>query len=96
MRDFANIRDTLIRPAMEEIGNHAQLRGISFRISSQDEVPPDPRHGGGRDASIAIIFFPGGEKHSDHEFPAFTVFCNKHKQRAIFHDRTMMPGRGGS
>jgi hypothetical protein len=42
------------------------------------------------------LFFPGEKSHSKLEFPTFTVFCDKSKQRVRFHDRTMMPGRGGS
>jgi hypothetical protein len=96
IREFLKICDTVIRPAMEEIGNSVSVRGISFRISNQDAIPSDPRRGGGQGPSIAITFFPGQQEYPEHDFPAFTVFGNKYKQNVTFHERTMMPGRGGS
>jgi hypothetical protein len=56
-REFNKVRDAVIRPAMEEMGKHVEQRGLFFEIAHEDETPPDPPRGGGRDASIAITFF---------------------------------------
>jgi hypothetical protein len=96
LREFNRIREAIIRPAMEEIGKHVQLRSCSFEIHDEDERLPDPHRGGGRNPSIAIIFFPGEQRTPRHQFPALTVFCDKHNECVIFHDRTITPGKGGT
>jgi len=94
VRAFNEASDKIIRPALEEVGKHAKARGISYEISNEEDKLPTGREPG-RSASIAITFFPGEKKYPPTEFPALTVFCEKHKQRVRFHERTMMPGRGG-
>jgi hypothetical protein len=96
VREFKRVGNTIIRPAMEEVGKHAEARGIAFEVSEEDEKLPDDRRGGGQQARIEIVFFPsGGARYPKHDYPAFTVICDKYKQNVLFHQRTMMPGKGG-
>ena len=85
---------SIIRPAMEAIGKYVEEKGCKYKIDeSQDGATPDGKHQG---ASIAIRFLFGKDSYRpSHEYPSFTVFCEKHVQKARFHENTIAPGRGG-
>lgn len=85
---------TTIRPAMEAVGKYLSEKGYSCRIDeSKDEITHDVKR---RGASISICFLVGRDPlRPSHEYPHFTVFCDKHAQRARFSESTISPGLSG-
>jgi hypothetical protein len=51
LEDFKALRDSTLRPVLEEIGNHLKTRGYGFQVSMQR----DPK------AGISMEVFPGGD-----------------------------------
>lgn len=94
LSQFYAHQKTTIRPAMESIGKYVEEKGYSFRIDeNKDEISPDVKR---RGASISICFLVGRDSgRPSHEYPYFTVFCDKHAQRARFSESTISPGLGG-
>ena len=85
---------SIIRPAMEMIGKYVEEKGCKYKIDeSQDGATSDGKYQG---ASISIRFLFGKDSYRPlHEYPSFTIFCEKHVQKARFHENTIAPGRGG-
>jgi hypothetical protein len=89
---FAAVRDNVIRPAMEEIGEYVEAKGYTYTIDTRpDAVRAD---GTPRKAYIRLTFNIGDSaRREDH--PGLTVFCDKSRSFAQFHARTCRSGRGG-
>ncbi len=90
---YAHQKST-IRPAMEAVGKYIEEKGYSYRIDeSKDELTHDVKRQG---ASISICFLFGKDSYRpSHEYPYFTVFCDKRAQRARFNESTISPGLTG-
>lgn len=93
--DFAQAAESVIRPALIEIGELGAANGLPYRIESSK----GGRTSDGREerASIGIIFLEGDPTRyrPSHEYAGWTAFAERHKQNVWFHKRTMGPGRGG-
>lgn len=94
LTQFYAHQETTIKPAMEAIGKYVEEKGVAYRIDeSKDEISQDIKR---RGASISICFLVGRDAgRPSHEYPYFTVFCDKHAQRARFSQSTLSPGLRG-
>lgn len=95
LREFLEARDTIIRPAMEEIGGYVQGKGYSYDISTEDDKPSPDGRSRLVPASIRLTIFIGERRSLAHENPGVSVTCQKGQQKVSFHECTMSPGRGG-
>lgn len=91
---FHACAETLIKPAMEEIGAYAEEKGYPYRI---DEHREETGQGARRQpASIAIVFvMQKGKYHPTNELPSFAVRCDKSGRKVEFLENTMSPGNPG-
>ncbi|MEY9227674.1 hypothetical protein [Bradyrhizobium ottawaense] len=94
-REFIEARDTIVRPAMEEIGSYVKGKGYSYEISTEDDKPSPDGRSRSVPASIRLTIFLGERRYPVHENPGFSVICEKEQQKVRFHECTMSPGRGG-
>ncbi|MBR0945949.1 hypothetical protein [Bradyrhizobium liaoningense] len=94
-REFIQARDTIIRPAMEEIGGYVKGKGYSYEISTEDDKPSPDGRSRSVPASVRLTIFLGERRYQVHENPGFSVICEKGQQKVRFHECTMSPGRGG-
>jgi hypothetical protein len=94
LSSFYVLQKSIIRPAMEAIGKYVEEKGYKYEIDeSKEGTAQDGKH---QSASIAIRFFFGKESdRPTYQYPAFTVFFEKHAQKVRFHESTVVPGRGG-
>jgi hypothetical protein len=95
-RSFSELRDSLIRPAMEEIGQYVKGKGYSYEISTEDEHVATDSRSRSTSASIKITLFLDERKHPEYEMPFLSVIAQKERQNVRFHESTMVPGRGGA
>jgi len=95
LREFIEARDTIIRPAMEEIGGYVKGKGYSYEISTEDDKPSPDGRSRSVPASIRLTIFLGERRFPVHENPGFSAICEKGQQNVWFHECTMSPGRGG-
>ncbi|WP_018183967.1 hypothetical protein [Kaistia granuli] len=95
LRDFIEARDTIIRPAMEEIGEYVRNQGYVFEVSTEDDKPSPDGRGRSIAASIRLTFLLGDRHRPSYEYPGLSVICEKQQQKVRFHESTMSPGRGG-
>lgn len=95
LKDFALVADTVIKPALTEIGELAKTNGLPYRIESSQAG----KGGNSRDgrASIGIIFIEGDQDRyrPSHEYAGWIAFADTTKLKIAFHKRTMGPGKGG-
>lgn len=95
LREFVEARDAILRPAMEEIGEYVKGKGYSYEVSTEEDKPPLDGQSRSTPASIRLTIFLGGRRHPVHEYPGFSIICEKGQQKVRFHESTMSPGRGG-
>jgi hypothetical protein len=95
LREFLAARGSLIRPAMQEIGEYVKGRGYAFDISTEEDHFEEGRDRRHRSAAIRITFFPGERRGANHEYPGLSLTCNKAAQLVEFHESAISPGRGG-
>jgi len=90
-------QETVIKPAMEEMGKYLERSGYAYRIEERKDVTQtDGRH---QPAAISIRFFE--DQNSSRPFsqtndgPAFTVMCDWRDRKVRFHESRMHFGGGG-
>ena len=90
---FAKVRDDIIRPAMEEMGEYVKAQGYIYTIDTEaDGVGPDSAY---NKADIRLTLYVDGRRARKEDQPGLTVFCDKSRGLAQFHARTFTSGRGG-
>ena len=90
---FAKVRDEIIRPAMQEMGEYVKTRGYTYTIDTEaDGVGPDSAY---NKADIRLTLYVDGRRSRKEDQPGLTVFCDKSRGLAQFHARTFTSGRGG-
>jgi hypothetical protein len=96
LRAFLEARETIVRPAMQAIGEYVKSKGYDFSISTREEgyerAEPGRRY---IPASIALQLYLGGTPRGAQEAPGLTVICEKSNQRVWFHENTIGGSRGG-
>src|SRR5277367_2949995 len=77
LRGFLHAADTMVRPAMEAIGNYIQAKGYDYRIATREdgheEGDPSRRH---TSASIAFELHLDGISREVPETPGVIVVCD--------------------
>lgn len=96
LRQFLDARETVMRPAMQAIGDTLKANGYDFGIVTSEDGD-DAREGEqrARQASIRLEFLLGEAPEPPHEPPGFMVSCDKGKQLVRFYESTIRPGGGG-
>ena len=90
---FTMVRDNVIRPAMEEMGEYVKAQGYTYTIDTEaDGVGPD---GTSNTADIRLTFYLDSRRSRREDYPGLTVFCDKSRGLAQFHVRTLAAGRRG-
>src|SRR5919106_873344 len=96
LEKFLQVREGIIRPALEEIGEYVKGKGYDYEIVTRDDSDPHSKRG--TTASIGIQF-----KRASNDLnltygassPNFSVISEKGAQRVRFHENTMMRSGGG-
>lgn len=90
---FQACAESVIKPAMEELGAYAEAQGYPYRIDEHREEAQGGRH---QAPSIAIVFvLQRGKYHPINELPSFAVRCDKQKRKVEFVENTFSPGSPG-
>ncbi|BBE51978.1 hypothetical protein OYT1_ch2465 [Ferriphaselus amnicola] len=95
VQSFYGLRDSLIRPTFERIGEYIKAKGYKYHIeTSEEQTDPEGRY---QSPSISIRFLVGedGSHYRSHEYPHLSVICEKGFSKLRFHESTISPGRGG-
>jgi hypothetical protein len=93
LKAFAAARDTIIRPAMEEMGEYVKAQGYTYTIDTEaDGLGPDKAY---NKADIRLTLYVDRQRSRKEDHPGLTVFCDKSRGLAQFHARTFTSGRGG-
>lgn len=95
LSEFVKARDTIIRPAMEEVGQYVKDKGYGYEVSTEDDKPSLDGRSRSTPASIRLTIFLDDRHHPMRENPGFSVICEKYERKVRFHESTMSPGRGG-
>ena len=96
LKGFKRLRKEIIRPVMEDIGNHLKTQGHDYRISEEEESVDS--EGRTRDAKITMSIFPAGVEraaYTTENTPSVSFFATRYKKKIWAHRSNMMPGRGG-
>lgn len=95
VQSFYTIQESIIRPTFEAIGDYVKGQGYEYRIDAKKEF--SDREGRYEAPRVSIRFMladrPG--HYQDHDYPYFSVICEKASNKVRFHESTMSPGRGG-
>lgn len=96
VRAFKERRTSFIKPALEEIAQYLQTKGMKTRIDETDENHSRDDRQQQRTA-ITIRFLTGDEKlhYADHEQPNVSFVCSKNEQLVKFIESTISLGSGG-
>jgi ATPase subunit of ABC transporter with duplicated ATPase domains len=96
VRAFKERRTSFIKPALEEIAQYLQTKGMKTRIDEIDESHSRDVREQQRTA-ITIRFLTGDEKshYADHEQPNVSFVCSKSEQLVRFLVSTISLGSGG-
>ena len=96
VRAFKERRTSFIKPALEEIAQYLQTKGMKTRIDEIDESHSRDDRQQQRTA-ITIRFLTGDEKshYADHEQPNVSFVCSKSEQLVRFLESTISLGSGG-
>ena len=95
VQSFYALEESTIRPAFEVIGEYVKGRGYEYRIDGKKEgTDRDGRYEAPR-LSIRFLLADRPGHHQEHDYPHFSVICEKSGDKVRFHESTMSPGRGG-
>ena len=93
LKAFTTVRENLIRPAMQEMGEYVKAQGYTYTIDTEaDGFGPDRAY---NKADIRLTIYVDGHRSRKEDNPGLTVFCDKSRGLAQFHARTFTSGRGG-
>lgn len=95
VQSFYAIRESVIRPTFDTVGEYVKAKGYKYQIENNEES--SDRDGRYQPPSISIRFLVGeNDRHyRAHEYPHLSVICEKGAAKLRFHESTMSPGRGG-
>ena len=96
LMQFAAKAKSVIRPAMEAVGELLKTRGHDYEIRERDETREDD--GRQQNALIEFRVYPKGQRPSysdEHHCPHVTLAADG-KNKIQIYESTMMPDRGGS
>lgn len=93
LREFINIRDSIAKPAMEEILEYLEKKGLGSSIEEQEQ---DHSQQARKAASITIRFTMKSEGYKPpHEYPHLSIISDTTQQKIRFHESTIGPNHGG-
>lgn len=95
LAQFSEARDSIIRPAMEEIGNYIKGKGYDYEVTEEDDKPSLDHRSRSTPASITFTIFVGKRHYPLNENPMLSVICEKGLERVRFHESTISRSRGG-
>ena len=95
VQDFYQARETIIKPAMQAMGDYLKSNGYAFVISQEDDASSAQRSSGR--ASITLMFSLTSQTPSrgGSEFPHFSAALYKDSAKVVFGESTISPGKGG-
>ncbi len=96
LRQFLDARHSVMRPAMQAIGDYVKAAGYDFAIATREDGD-DASSGDQRShpASIRLDLLLGDTPAPPQEAPGFMVTCDKVKRLVRFHESTIRPAGGG-
>jgi hypothetical protein len=86
LKEFYSIREKVVKPAMEEIGEMLKARGQNCSIQEYNESID--HEGKTKDAQIGIYFLLPKEQH-------VSFIATRYKEKVWVHESTIGPTRGG-
>ncbi|HEX8564250.1 MAG TPA: hypothetical protein VF648_01185 [Pyrinomonadaceae bacterium] len=95
--DFKRLRQEVIRPVFENIGNQLKARGHDYEIREQDETTD--AQGRRQPPQILMSIYPSGVERSAYRAdstPKITFYPETSIRSVHLHLSTMQPGKGGS
>lgn len=95
LKEFYSIRERVIKPAMEEIGEILKARGQNYRIEENNESID--HEGKTKDAQIGIYFLLPKQEHiyDLHRYPSVSFIATRYKEKVWVRESTIGPTRGG-
>jgi hypothetical protein len=98
LRKFKEIRESIIRPTMQQFAEYLGTKGHATEIFVEEEKSVGP-HGRIAPSSITLLIAPNStppNRHATHgNNPHFQVILDKPNSKAWLHESTMMSNRGG-
>ena len=97
LKQFLDVRESVIRPAMQAIGEFIKGQGYDYEITTEEDGfrTEGPSHPLGLiPASICLHIMVGPNSRSDAN-PSFKAICDKNAQVVSFHENTITPRRSG-
>jgi hypothetical protein len=91
---FHLLRETLIKPVFEEVGQLVKARGYDYRIGLADERRDASGRPEGPQIEIAFLTDTGGSG-DEGLYPKFAVVAEKYAAKLRFRESTTRPGRSG-
>lgn len=96
LRNFLEICENIIRPAMTEFGEYIKRRGLYYQIFSEEDGYYEGKTQRPREASITVNFAPDSQLQGPiYNYPHFKVGFDKALDRVWFYESTVMPNRDG-
>jgi hypothetical protein len=92
---FEALRESLIKPVFQEVGELVKARGYDYRIESWDERRDESGRPEGPQVEIGFLTEPEGYAASKGPYPRFTIIAEKYASRVRFKESTVTPGRTG-
>ena len=90
---FEALRESLIKPVFQEVGELVKARGYDYRIESWDERRDESGRPEG--PQVEICFLTERDAASKGPHPRFTIIAEKYASRLRFKESTVTPGRTG-
>lgn len=87
--------DTIVKPAMTEIGEYLRAQGYDYQISTKDEISLADKRSGPTPASVTVEFYQRGVRQAHGQTPHLTVSYDRSKEEVTFHECTIWGNRGG-
>jgi hypothetical protein len=95
LKEFLEKRDSIIRPAMEAVGQYLKEKGYSSEITTEEDGYSQDGARRPVSASIRFTIYPDrGAGYPRERFPGLAAICDKSGGRVVFHESTLSPSRG--
>lgn len=95
LQAFYALQESTIRPTFEYIGEYIKTQGYEYRIDVRQESTGRDGQYNSPEISLRLLVDSSTGHHLSHEYPYFSVICEKRSQTVRFHESTMSPNRGG-
>ena len=93
LKDFAELRQQVIRPVFEDAGALLEARGHRYSIGEQEFTPGSA--GAINEAGITLRIVPSGTKAPLHEDQRSLTIATRHYNRTVWINSGEAPGAGG-